>query len=299
MRSWLAIPIMGAVSAAAAIGLGAVAVTDVVAAGAAGAALTAAIRALAGDSPASLAGAVLAPLLMIALLFDPALAHAGALARAAIAIAAAAWTVVELSRPTTSPLVALLPAVVAAVLDPSHVALVPIAGARLMTAPWVRPRWAVAVPLAGGLAVLVAVLAHASRTGWLADLATRWSGTPAAALSPGAFAVLAGMTLGPLTAVAALAGLAGLARLRHAELAVATSVVGAILISARAGAIGPSMIALAALAAGLAVGRFAGLIRITAGQAIIGATASVLLLVPPAWTAIEHGPRVSIADASR
>ena len=296
------IPAMGAVSAASALGLGAGAPADVLAAGAAGAALTAAIRALAGDSPASLVGAVLAPLLMIATLFDPALAHARELARAGIAVAAAGWTIVELARPSTSPLVAVLPAVIAAVLDPSHVALVPIAGARLITAPWQRPRWAIAVPIVGGLAVLLAVLAHAARGGWLAELGTAWSGAPAAAppsLWSGSFAALAGSALGPITAVAALAGLAYLARPRHAELAILTWVAGAILISARAGAIGPSMIAIAALSAGLAVGRFAGLVRFSAGQAILGATAAVLVLLPPAWTAIEQGPRVSIADASR
>jgi hypothetical protein len=293
------IPAMGVVSAGAAIGLGAGELIDVLAAGAAGAAATAAIRALAGDAPASLIGAVLAPLLLITTLFDPELAHAGALARAGIAIAAAAWTLVELARPSTSPLVALLPATIAALLDPSHVALVPIAGARLMTAPWQRPRWASAVPAAGALLVLLAVFAHAARTGWLAELGTRWSGAPAAAVSPSAFALLAAAVLGPMTAVAALAGLPHFVRARHAEIAAASWVLGATLISARAGVIGPSLIAVAALAGGLAVGRFAGLIRFTAGQAILGVTVALLLLLPPAWTAIEHGRRVSIVHASR
>jgi hypothetical protein len=292
---------MGAASAAAAVALRVGAPQAIVPVALAGAAITAAIRALVGDSPASLTGAVIAPLLMIASLFDPGLGHGHGieLVRACVAIAAAAWTVVELARPTSSPLVAVLPAAIASILDPSFVALVAIAGARLMTAPWQRPRWVVAVPILGGLAVVLAVIAGTAHGGSLAALGDRWCGAPAHRIAAGSLATLAGDVVGPLTAVAALAGLAVLARLRHAEIAIAACVAGAILVDLRAGAIGPSLIAIAALCAGLAVGRVAGLIRLASGQAIVGAAVGVLLVVPPAWTAIERGPRVAIEHASR
>lgn len=288
---------MGAAAAAAALGFGGT-TPEVVAAGLAGAGLSATIRALAGDSPATLAGAALAPLLLVASLFDPVLGGEG-LTRAAVAIAAAGWTVVELARPTTSPLVALLPACVAAVLDPSCVALVAIAGARLVTAPWRRPRWAGAVPVVGALAIVLAVLACSASTGALAALGDRWTGAPRMPLGVPALAQHAADVLGPLISVAALAGLAGLARPRHAEVALLACLAGALLVSARNGAIGPAALAVASVCSGLAVGRLAGLIRIGSGQALAGATASLLLLVAPAWTAIEHGRRVSIAHASR
>lgn len=299
VRSWLVIPAMGAVSAGAAIGLGAEALTDVLAVGGAGAALTAAIRALIGDSPASLAGAVLAPLLLLASLFEPSLAYRADLARVAIAIAAAGWTVVELARPTTSPLVALLPACVAGILDASFVSLIAIAGSRLMTAPWQRPSWAIAVPIAGTVIGLVALFACFAHGGMLGALGDRWTGGHAASIKAVTFATLVGTVLGPMTAVAALAGLSVLARRRHAEVAIAACIVGAVLVSARNGMVGAPLIAVACLSAGLAVGRLAGLIRLASGQAVVGATAGVLLLVPPAWTAIEHGARVTNDHASR
>jgi hypothetical protein len=288
---------MGVVSAGAAAALGERVPVELVACGVAGASITAAIRALIGDSPASLAGAVVAPLLMIALLFDPAIG--GAPVRAWIAIAAAGWTLVELARPTTSPLVAVLPATVAAVLDPSFVALIAIAGARLVTAPWERPRWAIAVPIVGGLLALFAVIACVAHGGTLAALADRWTGQAADSIGLAHLVERGAQTIGPVTAVAALAGLAVLARTRHAELAVAVCIAGALLVGMRTGGSGPSLVALAALTAGLAVGRFAGSIRLAAGQALAGATAGVLLLVPPAWTAIEHGKPSQVADASR
>jgi hypothetical protein len=207
--------------------------------------------------------------------------------------------VVELARPSTSPLVAVLPAAIAAVLDPSFVALVAIAGARVMTAPWERPRWAIVVPIVGGLAIVLAVMAGAVHGGTLGMLADRWCGARVHPLSIGALATAGGDVLGPVTAVAALAGLAALVRVRHAELAIAASIVGAVLVDLRGGAIGPATIALAALCAGLAVGRLAALIRLASGQAIAAVTVGALLVVPPAWTAIERSPRVANARASR
>lgn len=284
---------MAAVSAAAAV---AVTREPFALAGAAlvGAGFAAAIRALAGDSRASLAALAVAPLLAIASIAE----HTGISLLPCVALAAMCWTVAELTRTTSSPLVAMLPATIAAVLEPAAVALIAIAGTRLVTAPWQRPRWAIAVPIAGGVAVLLAVIAGAAQGGMFATLGAHWFGsTPAAAQAslPSALAD----ALGPFTAVAALAGLGIIARVRLAELAVATCIVGALLVDVRAGAIGPSTLGLAALCAGLAIGRFAGLVHLSSGQAIAGATAGMLLLVPPAWSAIEHGPRVSVVAGSR
>lgn len=288
---------MGVVSAAAAAGLGERAPLELIACGMAGAAIAAAVRALTGDSPSSIIGAVLAPLLMIAMLFDPAIG--GASARAWIAIGAVGWTVVELARPTTSPLVALLPATVAAILDPSFVALIAIAGVRLVTAPWERPRWAIAVPIAGVLIAVLALVACLAHGGAFSSLADRWTGHPASSIGLTSLVARGAHTIGPIIAVAALAGLSVLGRARHAEVAVGACIAGALLVGMRTGGAGPSLIALGSLTAALAVGRFAGTIRIGAGQAIMAATAGVLLLAPPAWTAIEHGDRVQVARASR
>jgi len=293
---------MAVVTAGAAIGVGfargAVSPVDVIGCAGVGAALSAAIRALAGDSPASLAGAVLAPLLVISTLFDPALA-AHAAWRAWLAIGALGWTIVELARPTTSPLVALLPACVAAVCDPSLVPLVPIASARVVTAPWRRPPWALAIPIAGTLVLLLGILACTAGGGALAALGDRWCGAPAASRAPLSLAMLAADRLGPMVAVAALGGLAVVARPRHAEIAVLACVAGAVLVSFRTGAIGPAVVALAAVSVALAIGRFAAMIRLPAGQAVVAATAGALLVLPPAWAAVEHGHRVSIGRASR
>lgn len=299
MRSWLVIPAMGAASSAAAVGLGAHAPAPIIAIGLAGAAQTAVIRALAGDSPASLVGAVLAPLLLIASVVDPSLADGMALVRACIAIAAAGWTVVELARPTTSPLVALLPAMIAAVLSPAYVALVAIAGSRLITAPWQRPRWAIGVPIVGALALVLAVLAGASAHGSLGALGDLWIGALRSPRGLPAVLELAAITLGPITAVAALAGLPFLARVRHAELAVGTIVAGALLVSVRSGAVDPALVGIAVLSTGLAVGRLAGMIRLAVGQTALGATLAVLVLMQPVWTVIEGGSRVSGVHASR
>ena len=70
--------------------------------------------------------------------------------------------------------------------------------------------------------------------------------------------------------------------------AIATSLValaaGALAVSLRAGAVAPAVFVLAGLAAGVAIARLAGLVRHPAGQACLGATAGLLLLVTPAWT---------------
>jgi hypothetical protein len=301
VRSWFVIPAMGVVCGGAAVAFG---ISPVMAL--AGAALAAVVRVVAGDSPAALTGAVIAPVLAVVSFAEA----GGELARAAIALAAAGWTVVELAGPTrapgwpTSPLVAVLPATVAGILDPSFAALIAIAGVRLVAPegelgpspardrlssaipPWQRPRWGVAVPAAGVLTLALAVIAGTAWTG----LGAWWFGTAAHPMSVAAFAARAGATLGPLTAVAALAGIAVLVRWRYAELALAAAVAGAILVDLRAGAFGPTSIGLSALLSGLAIGRLAAMIRIPSGQAIAAAAVGVLVIVPPAWTAVAQRP---------
>ncbi|HEY4182922.1 MAG TPA: hypothetical protein VGM90_39130 [Kofleriaceae bacterium] len=304
MRSWLVIPALGAVCAGAGAGLAAVAGVNPVSVpvviagcGAAGAAMAACVRALAGDSPASLVGAVLAPLLFVATVFQMGVGVENA--RALIAVAALAWTVVELARPSTSPLVALLPATVAAVMDPSFVALVPLAGARLMTAPWERPRWAVAVPIAGGLMVLVAIVSGLAAHGRFAALGSEWFGARRAGVSPIDWLAMLVAAVGPFTAVAAVAGGSSVAKPRHAELSIAISLAAAVLVGLRSGSVTVPVVGLVALLAGFAVGRLAGLIRLASGQAIAGTAVAALVLTVPAWSAIEHPAVARTSQASR
>jgi hypothetical protein len=284
---------MGAVSGGAAIALG---LSPVVAL--AGAALAAVIRVLAGDSPAALTAAVLAPVLAVA-----SFAQAGGEpARAALALAAAGWTVTELARApgapvaSSSPFLAVLPAAIAGILEPRFVALIAIAGARLLATPGPRPRWGLGVLVTGVLAIVLAVLAG---TAWPA-LGARWFGAAAHPVSVAALAGLAGATLGPLTAVAALGGLAALARPRYGELGLTMALAGTILADLRAGAFGPTSIGLAALLAGLAIDRLAGMIRIPSGQVVAGATIGALVVMPPAWTAVvQRSPAAHTGQASR
>ena len=287
MRSWFVIPAMGVACGGAAVALGLPPVLAVT-----GAAIAAAIRVRAGESPAALTGAVLAPLLAVASFADA----GGVAPRAAIALAAAVWTLTELAREDGTPLVAVLPAAIAGVLDPSFIGLLAIAGVRVAMAPGPRPRWALALPLVGVLAILLAVLAG---TLWPA-LGVRWFGSVAQPIAPARVAAIAGATLGPLTAVAALGGLGDLLRARLAELALGAAVAGAILVDLRTAAIGPATIGLAALLAGLAIVRLAAMIRLPSGQAFVAATMGVLVILPPAWAAVAHRPASAhIAHASR
>ncbi len=272
---------MGVVTAAPAIALAGP--LPGAAAGIAGAALAAAVRALAGDSPASLVAAVLAPLLAVASFAEH---HAIAVAPC-IAVAAMAWTIVELARTTTSPLVAMLPATIAGVLEPAAIALVLLAGTRLVTAPWQRPKWAIAVPIAGGLAVMLAIIAGGAEHGTFGVLGASWFGAPHA-IAARALAAALGEAFGPLAAVAAVAGLALVARLRLAELAVIACAIGALLVDLRAGHPGPTTLAIGSLCAALAIGRFAAIIHLPRIQAVAGATAAAMLLLPPIWTVVER-----------
>jgi hypothetical protein len=261
-----------------------------------GAALAAVVRVLAGDSPAALTGAVIAPLVAVASLASAGVGSPAAL----IALAAAGWTISELAAPADAPGASsprvVAPAALAGLLDPSFVALLAIAGLRLVTAPRRPARWVIGVPAAGALAIGVAV---AAGTVWPA-LGARWFGAAAHPVAPPVLAAAAASTLGPLTAVAALAGLGAAVRLRWAELALAAALAGAILVDLRAAAIGPATIGLAGVLAGLAISRLAAMIRLASGQAIVGATVGALIVMPPAWTAVElRAPGAHIGRASR
>jgi hypothetical protein len=181
----------------------------------------------------------------------------------------------------------MLPAAIAAILDPAAVALFMIAGARLVTAPWNRPRWAIAIPIAGGLAVMLAVITYNATEGSLGALGLRWFG-PANPISAPVLASNLGNALGPLTAVAAIAGLALIAKLRLAEVAIAACALGALFVDLRAGTTGAATLGIAGLAAALAIGRFAQTIRLPQIQAVAGATVAMMMLLPSAWTVISR-----------
>jgi hypothetical protein len=284
VRSWLVIPAMGFAAPAVALALGA-APLDALAAAGAGAALAAAVRALAGETPAATAAAAIAPLVAVASIA----ARGGGLAAPYLALAGIGWTAAELARPAARALVTLVPATLAAILSPAAAALIAIAGARPTAGP--RPRWALAVPLAGAIAVVVALIAGLRAHSGFAAL---WFGAPARPISPLALAGRVADALGPIAAIAAIGGLGALARPRPRpgrehlpELAIGACLAGALLVDLRAGETSALTLGLGALAAALGAARFAGQIRLPSGQALAGAAVGLMLLLPPAWTAIE------------
>lgn len=278
-RAWLVVPALAVIAGAAALAVGR-SPEAAMSLALLGAGLAAALRALDGDGPAAVAGNAIGALVAVATL----LGHDHP--RQVLAAAAAAWTIAELARAGVhSPLVAMLPACVAGVLDPSYVALIAIAGARLVTAPWQRPRFIALVPAAGALATLLALLAV---TGRIDSLFHAWTGTSAHPISFATLAQHLGDALGPISAVAALAGLAFVAgRSRYTQVAIAACVAGGLLVALR-GAPPIAVVAMAGLAAGLAVTRLAATIRLASGQAITGATVGLLLILPPVWSTIER-----------
>jgi hypothetical protein len=286
---------MGAGALAAALALGATP-PGALAAAAAGAALAAAVRALAGESAAALTAAVIAPLLAVASIAE----RGGSLAAPCLALAGIGWTIWELARPSARPTVALLPAALAALLAPAASPLLAIAGARVAAAPRgparpahpahpaLPPRWTLAIPLAGAAVVALAIVTGAASPGRFAEL---WFGATARPIAPSALAALAAAALGPIAALAALGGILALARPRprpardrQPELAAAACIAGALLADLRAGAIGPLTLGLGALAAALGAARFAGQIRLPAGQALTGAVVGLMLLLPSTLT---------------
>lgn len=128
------VPIVGVVAGVVAAALGARGL-EIVCGAIAAASVVHALRALAGEEPAAIAGAAAGGLLAVVVIVEHGrLAHHG-LAVPWLAVAAAAWTFAELARPTATPYVALAPAIAAALLEPAFVALPAIAGARLVGRP--------------------------------------------------------------------------------------------------------------------------------------------------------------------
>lgn len=273
VRPWLAIPIAGAIACALGALIGGVPVA--IAMGLAAAATTAAGRALMGDSPAALAASIGAAMLCIATLDTVDV-------RAIVSIAALAWTLVELARvaPDASPVVAMLPAIVAGVTNATLMPLVPIAAYRLVTAPWKRPRWIIFVPIGGAIATAVAVLLCTSARG---DL---WAGR---AIAPSRGIAAAELdALGPFVVVGALAGLRCIAgRGRYVQLALIAAIAGAVLGDLRAGTVGAPTVLLATLFTGLAIGRLAAGIRLPLGQAVVAAMIAAIVVTPPAFDLVR------------
>lgn len=274
--TWIAVPAAGL--ACAAFALLSRTPGEAVAIGLAAAAIAAAVRAFAGASGAATAAAVIGALLGgLALLEVP-----GELLRDPLACAAAAFAIAELVRPappTASPWPAIGAAALAGVLDPSFVILVAIAGWKLMNSPWSRLRYAPAVPVAG---VLGAVLAVVAALRWT-HLWTVWTGHAPHAIDLWRTAAVHGDALGPIAAVAAVAGLAIAAtRGRYALASIVGVAVASAAVALRSGVLGPAALMCGAIAAGVAIARLAAMVRFPAGQVVVGAAAGLLAVAAPA-----------------
>ena len=280
-KTWLAIPILAIACAALAAAAGQP-LHAAIAIGALAAATAAAVRAFAGPSLAAAATAGAAALLVT---FGVLELDTLDTTRGTLAAAAALFAIAELARPLpvdASPLPALGAALVAGVLDPGHVALLAIAGVRLLRGPWARPRWAPIVPVLGTLAIGIAGLAACAQEGLFAELWHVWAAR-AGTEAPLALLVEIGDLLGPIATLAAIAGLAVCAtRGRYAAAATVTVAVGALGVDLACGVLGAGTLAIAAVGAGVGLARMAAIVRWPTGQAFVGATAGFLIVVAPA-----------------
>ncbi len=343
------VPIVGVVAGVVAAALGARGL-EIACGALAAASIVHAVRALAGEQPAAIAGAAAGGLLAIVAIVEHGALSQHGFAVPWLAVAAAAWTFAELARPTATPYVALAPAIAAALLEPAFVALPAIAGARLVrpsrevleaalraqlrvdsgpvgqlplkgvpqsgpgpyngtgaglagkptlgpsgpvkkgvakpVRPGLPPRWVIAVPVAGAVLIILAIIAGTARGGSFASLGQSWFGPRLMDASPLEALTRLADALGPLAVVAVVGGLAVLARVHLASLAVFTCAIGAVLVDLRTGAPGAATLGLAAVCAGAGITRLAGTIRIRSGQAITAAMCGAILLVPPVWTVI-------------
>ncbi|HUS28861.1 MAG TPA: hypothetical protein VMZ53_10130 [Kofleriaceae bacterium] len=286
-KTWLAIPVVAVASAGAAAALGMRAGApdwEVAAAtGLLAAALAAAVRAFAGPSLAAAVAGVAAALLGTLTVLE--LPHL-VLSRGAIASAAAMFAICELVRPMPpeeSPLPSIGAAVLAGVLDPSFVALVPITGWRYVRGPWPRPRGALALPIAGALACILAAVAAVVPSTFLSDVWTAWTQRDGVVHAPLDVIARAGDALGPITAVAAVAGLGVCAtRGRLAVVSIGAIVVGALAVDLALGSVGAAVPTIAALGAGVAIARLTAMVRWPAGQTFVGAVAGFMMVLAPA-----------------
>lgn len=280
-RTWLAIPIAAIACLALAFALHEP-IPAVLAIGALAAAAAAAVRAFAGPSLAAALAAGAAGLLVALAVLD---LHLADVTRSAVAGAAALFAIAELARPLpadASPLPALGGALVAGALDPSYVALLAIAGIRFVLGPWSRPRWSLAVPVIGVLAIGIALLAACARGGVFAELWHVWAARSGTA-EPLALLLRTADTLGPLATVAAACGLVVCAlRGRYATAAICAVAAASLGVDLACGSLGAGTFAIAALAAGVGLARLAATVRWPTGQAFVGATAGFLVVVAPA-----------------
>ncbi|HEY6034344.1 MAG TPA: hypothetical protein VIV58_08795 [Kofleriaceae bacterium] len=276
MRPWFVIPVLGLAGAAVAF----MTRHDPIfaaAIGVCGAALAAAIRAFLGPA---LVGAIAAAGAALVGVID--LLALAPHVRAIVAGAAGLFALSELARakaPNASPLPAAGAALVAAALDPSYVGLVAVSGVAWLLAPVARPRGVVALPVLGTLGTVLAIVlacgAHSAL--WHA-----WLGHATGHRDPLATLLRAGDLVGPLAACAALAGVVlCLAHGRLAAAAVASIVAVTATMSLAGGFVAPAIPLVAALGAGIAIGRLAALVRLPVGQAFVGATAGFVLAVVP------------------
>ena len=284
-KTWLAIPIMAVACAALTVVLGRATPEEpqiAIAIAALAAAAAAAVRAFAGPSLAAALTASAAAVLVTLAMLDTTDVD---VARAALAGAAALFAIAELARPLPvdgSPLPAIGAAVLAGVLDPSYVGLLFVAGVRLVLGPWARPRWSIVPPLAGTLAIGLALLSAGAEHGIFAELWLAWAG-PARHATPSELIVQTGDTLGPIATVAALAGLGVCAvRGRYAAAASLVATGGAIAVALSLHTVGAAPLVIAALAAGVGLARLAATVRWPVGQTFVGATAGFLIVVAPA-----------------
>ncbi len=295
VRPWYVIPALGLASLGVAL-----AVTRnpalAVALGLGAAALAAAIRAFLGPSAvaamAAAAGAALGVLGTIVL------APEGPV-RAALAGAAGLFAVSELVRakqPHESPLPAVGAALLAGVLDPSYVALAVVAAVAWYRSPATRTRAVVLAPALGLVATVVMIgaaltarSAHGlGHLGHLGHLWSAWLGHASLHRDLSTTLLRTGDLVGPLTAFAALVGLAAcVAHGRQAAAAVLAIVGCTAVVSLAGGFVAPAAPLVAALAAGVAVGRLAALVDAPIGQRFVGATVGFVLVVVPAWTLIS------------
>lgn len=281
MKSWLAIPGVALVAAGIAVALRHPPETAFTIASLA-AAIAAVVRAFTGGSAAATVASSVAALL--GALFALEIDHE--LARGALAAAAALFAISELVRPQpvdASPLPSIGAALLAGVLDPSFIALVPITGVRFILGPWSRPRGAEALPVIGVVACVLAIIAAVR----FPDMWSVWTGRTGSDpfYNPLQFVGALGDIVGPIAAVAALAGFGTVAsRGNYAIASVASIVVGAVAVDFATGSVGIASVACAAFGAGLGIARLTAMLRWPAGQAAIGATAGFMMLVAPALT---------------
>jgi hypothetical protein len=281
VKSWIAIPVVAAVAAAIAFAIQEPPETACAIAALA-AALAAVVRAFVGGSAAATVASTVAALLGALFVLE---LHD--IARDAFAAAAALFVISEIVRPQpvdASPLPSIGASLIAGVLDPSYIALVPVVGIRFILGAWSVPRGSVLLPIVGVLATGLAILAAAVP---IPELWQVWTGNMGFAPShnPLQLAEHVGEIVGPIAAVAAIAGFGTTAsRGNYAIASVAAIVIGAVAVDIESGGVGVATLACAAFGAGLGIARLTAMLRWPAGQAAIGAAAGFMMLVAPALT---------------